>query len=129
VEPGQPGGFLHWLKTLLNLALGVQLVEALLFGPDQCVKRCSGHRTFPVSALFPTTLQFLPTPRSIPKRRLTGKEHTSRRDDLICSSGAADSGNDPQDFRCFLVIDLNVRHHFPILEYFMIKVHFSAEKM
>src|SRR5213080_736761 len=54
-EPGQPGGFLRWLKTLLNLALGVQLVEALLFGPDQCVKRCSGHRTFPVSALFPTT--------------------------------------------------------------------------
>jgi len=28
-----------------------------------------------------------------------------------------------------LVIDLNVRHHFHTLEYFMIKVHFSAEKM
>src|SRR2546421_12781631 len=86
-EPGQPGGFLRWLKTLLNLALGVQLVEALLFGPAQGVKRCSGHRTFLVSALFPTTLQFLPTSGSIPKRRLTGKEPASCRDDPICSRG------------------------------------------
>jgi hypothetical protein len=77
-EPGKPGGFLRWLKTLLYPALGVQLVEALLFGPDQGVKRYSSHRTFLLSALFPTTLPFLPTPGSIPKRRLTGKEYPDR---------------------------------------------------
>src|SRR5207237_10672054 len=67
----------------LQLAARVQPIQTLLSGPDKGVKRCSGHRTFPVSALFPTVPQFLPTPRSIPKRRLTGKERASCRDDQI----------------------------------------------
>src|SRR5258708_38854288 len=64
-EPSQPSGFLRRLKTLLNLALGVQLVEALLFGPDQGVKRGSGHPTFLLPVCFRTAPQFIPTLSSI----------------------------------------------------------------
>ena len=52
-----------------------------------CSSDLSGQRTLPASALFPTVPQFLPTPRSIPKRRLTGKERAPCRDDPICSRG------------------------------------------
>jgi hypothetical protein len=37
VEPGQPGGFLGWSKPKLQLAARVQLIEALLLGPDECM--------------------------------------------------------------------------------------------
>jgi hypothetical protein len=72
-QPGQPRGFLCRSKTLLQLALGVQLIEALLLGPGERVKRDSRHTAFLVSVLFPTALSFLPTPRSIPKKRPAGK--------------------------------------------------------
>src|SRR2546429_9604776 len=73
-EPGQPRGFICQSKTLLKLALCVQLIEALIGGPDERVKRSSRHMAFLVSVLFPTAFSFLPTPRSIPKMRPTGKE-------------------------------------------------------
>jgi hypothetical protein len=73
-QPGQPHDLICQSKTLLQLALRVQLIEALLGGPDERVKWDSRHMAFLVSALFPTTVSFLPTPRSIPKKRPTGKE-------------------------------------------------------
>src|SRR5258708_19912614 len=66
-QPGQPRGFLSRSKPLPQLALGVELIQALLSGPDKCMKRGSGHQALPVSALFPTAPQFLPTPKRIPQ--------------------------------------------------------------
>src|SRR6266566_4951748 len=56
----------------------------LLPGPDERVKRCSSHRASPVSPLFPTAPQFLPTPRSIAKRKPTDKEFATIRSALSC---------------------------------------------
>jgi hypothetical protein len=86
-QPGQPRGFICQSKTLLKLAPGVQLIEALLGGPDERVKRGSRHRAFLVSALFPTAFSFLPTPQSIPERRPAGKEFATIRsvnDNIPC---------------------------------------------
>jgi hypothetical protein len=56
------------------LALRVELIAPLIGGPGEGVKGDSGHRLFPVSALFPITLAFLPTPKSIAKKKPTGKK-------------------------------------------------------
>src|SRR5215467_13774004 len=55
-QPGQPRGFFCRLKAKLQLALRVQLIQALLLRPDERMKRYSGHGTFPVPALFLTPL-------------------------------------------------------------------------
>jgi hypothetical protein len=49
----------------------MQLIQALLLGPGERVKRCSSHRVFPV---FPIAPQFLPTPSSIAKMKSRSKE-------------------------------------------------------
>src|SRR5260221_7772653 len=74
-EQGQPRGLICGSKPLPQLTLGVQLIVALLGGPDERVKRDSGHMAFLLYTLFPTAVLFLPTPRSIPKQEPTGKEH------------------------------------------------------
>jgi hypothetical protein len=115
VEPGQPGGFLGWSKPKLQLAARVQPIQTLLSGPDKGVKRCSGHRTLPVSALFPTIPQFLPTPRSIPKRRLIGKERASCRENWFVGVLSMIKAqryircHEPQDkpASCFLEMELD----------------------
>ena len=76
MQPCSPRSFICWPKTLLKLALRVELVQALIGGPDERVKRDSGHMVFLVSALFPTAPSFLPTPkRSIPETIPADKEH------------------------------------------------------
>jgi hypothetical protein len=64
----------------------MQLIQALLLGPDERVKRCSSHRAFPVSAVFPIIPQFLPTPRSIAKMKPSGKEFVTIRSALAVVS-------------------------------------------
>src|SRR5712671_4217265 len=64
----------------------MQLIQALLLGPDERVKRCSGHWAFPVSPVFPIAPQFLPTPRSIAKMKPSGKECVTIRSALAVVS-------------------------------------------
>jgi len=64
----------------------MQLIQALLLGPDERVKRCSGHWAFPVSPVFPIAPQFLPTPRSIAKMKPPGKECVTIRSALAVVS-------------------------------------------
>src|SRR6266567_8021692 len=83
-EPGLPRGFVCWLKMLLKPILRMQLIQALLLGPDERVKRCSGHWAFPVSPVFPITPQFLPTREEYSKDEATRQ---GVRHDPICSRG------------------------------------------
>ena len=67
MEPGQPGGFLRWLKTLLNLALGVQLVEALLFGPDSVREEMLWTSDLPCVCIVPNDPSIPPNTRKYTK--------------------------------------------------------------
>jgi hypothetical protein len=74
LEPDQPGPGISRLKDLRKLPLLVQLIAALILGPEQDVKRGSGHTSALLFlAFFPTASAFLPTGVSIAEREPTGK--------------------------------------------------------
>jgi len=85
VEPAQPRISVFWPKGLRKLTLRVQVIAAMILGPDECMKRDSGHTIFLLPVLFstalpflPTTLPFLPTERSIAETMPANKELNAR---------------------------------------------------